>query len=72
MDTPNQKEHTLISRTQVNYYVVYNAKSQSFIYVGNQDACHRYIRDKELEQCEVWHIHDIQTHSKPVYIYNQE
>jgi len=72
MVTPDQKESTLISRTPVNYHVVYDANSQSILYVGNQDECHRYIRDNELEHCEVWHIYDVDVHAKPLYLNNQE
>jgi hypothetical protein len=72
MATSNQEEPTLVSTLEVNYHVVYSPNSKSFLYVGYREDCERYIRQTELEGCEIWHIHDLQFHAKPVYICNQE
>lgn len=72
MASQNQEKSTLIRKYPVNYYVVYSPHSKALIYTGKKEECERYIRDKELEGCEVWHFHDIEIHSKPVYIQNQE
>jgi archaellum component FlaG (FlaF/FlaG flagellin family) len=72
MATQNQENPSLITSIHVNYYVVYNPDNKSIIYTGTEDQCQTYIRNTELDHCQVWHFHDIEFHSKPVYIHSQE
>lgn len=72
MVTPDQKESTLISKHPVNYYAVYSVKNQAIIYIGTDTECKRYIQQHELDECEVWHIHDVAIHARPLYLQNME
>ena len=72
MVTPDQEKFTLISKYPVNYYAVYSIKNQAIIYIGTDTECRRYIQQHELNECEVWHIHDVAIHTKPAYLHNME
>jgi hypothetical protein len=72
MATQDQSESTFISRYEVNYYVVYSPSSKSILYVGTRQDCERYVVQSELENSEIWHMHDVEFYAKPVYLINQE
>jgi len=72
MATQDQTSNVQLRRP-MNYYAVCDESKHAIIYISTQEECKRFIRDRELENCTIFHIHDIEMHTKrPIYLYEQE
>ena len=69
MASQGKEEHSLL-RQPVNYYAVCDNTKNAILYISTQQNCMKYIRDRELENCTIWHIHDVEVFTKnPTSLY---
>lgn len=72
MDSSPEEEHPQL-RIPMNHYAVCSNTKNAIIYIGTKEACLAYIRERELENCDIWHMHDAAVYmNKRTFIYEQE
>lgn len=52
----------------MNMYAVLDTKRKAIVYIGQVDECHRYIKNNDLQNHEVWNITDIEYIPKTRYL----